>query len=170
MTEKKIIAEAAKDIDPKGTDPKGIDPKLVETLGEIATRLDLSEVEVVQGDLKIRVARQMSVAPLSVASVAPASVVVAAPPRPAAAQASLDVAHPGTITSPMVGTAYLRAAPEAPRFVEQGAQVKAGETLLLIEAMKTFNEIVAPRAGVVVSILVEDTQPVEFGQPLIVIE
>lgn len=168
MTEKKT-AEAAKGIDPKGSESKAIDPLLVETLGEIATRLDLSEVEVVQGDLKIRVARQMSVAPVATVAAAP----VAAIPlqRPAAlAQPSMDAAHPGTITSPMVGTAYLRAAPEAPRFVEQGAQVKAGETLLLIEAMKTFNEIVAPRAGIVVSILVEDTQPVEFGQPLIVIE
>jgi len=165
MTEKKT-AEAAKSIDPKGSDPKAIDPWLVETLGEIATRLDLSEVEVVQGDLKIRVARQMSVAPIATAPVAAIPL-----QRPAAlAQPSMDAAHPGTITSPMVGTAYLRAAPEAPRFVEQGAQVKAGETLLLIEAMKTFNEIVAPRAGIVVSILVEDTQPVEFGQPLIVIE
>src|SRR5579863_8464707 len=165
MTEKKT-AEAAKSIDPKGSDPKAIDPWLVETLGEIATRLDLSEVEVVQGDLKIRVARQMSVAPIAAAPVAAIPL-----QRPAAlAQPSMDAAHPGTITSPMVGTAYLRAAPEAPRFVEQGAQVKAGETLLLIEAMKTFNEIVAPRAGIVVSILVEDTQPVEFGQPLIVIE
>lgn len=166
MTEKKT-AEAAKGIDPKGSEPKAIDPLLVETLGEIATRLDLSEVEVVQGDLKIRVARQMSVAPI--ATVAPAPVAALPLQRPAA-QPSMDAAHPGTITSPMVGTAYLRAAPEAPRFVEQGAQVKAGETLLLIEAMKTFNEIVAPRAGIVVSILVEDTQPVEFGQPLIVIE
>jgi len=165
MTEKKITTEAT-----KGTDPKGIDPKLVETLGEIATRLDLSEVEVVQGDLKIRVARQMSVAPIPLASVATAPMAAPVPRSAITAQASMDAAHPGTITSPMVGTAYLRPAPESPCFVEQGAQVKVGETLLLIEAMKTFNEIVAPRAGIVVSVLVEDTQPVEFGQPLIVIE
>ncbi|MGA3302752.1 MAG: biotin/lipoyl-containing protein, partial [Methylovirgula sp.] len=89
--------------------------------------------------------------------------------RPAAAPAAIET-HPGMITSPMVGTAYLRPSPDAALFVEPGATVKAGETLLLIEAMKTFNEIVAPRGGTVAAILVEDTQPVEFGQPLIVIE
>ncbi|HEY1735923.1 MAG TPA: acetyl-CoA carboxylase biotin carboxyl carrier protein [Methylovirgula sp.] len=146
----------------------GIDPKLVEILGEIATRLELSEVEVAHGDLKIRVARQLSVAPAPVVAVAAAPLAAAAP-RAAAAPAAIET-HPGMITSPMVGTAYLRASPDAARFVEPGASVKAGETLLLIEAMKTFNEIVAPRAGTVAAILVEDTQPVEFGQPLIVIE
>jgi acetyl-CoA carboxylase biotin carboxyl carrier protein len=158
MAEKKSHLEAA----------TGIDPQLVEILGEIATRLDLSEVEVAHGDLKIRVARQITVAPIPVTTVA-AAPVSASVARPAAAPAAIET-HPGMITSPMVGTAYLRPSPDAALFVEPGATVKAGETLLLIEAMKTFNEIVAPRGGTVAAILVEDTQPVEFGQPLIVIE
>lgn len=166
MAEKKSAGEDTK------TD-KSIDPKLVERLGEIATRLDLSEIEVVQGDLKIRVARQIGVAALPVAAQAP--VVVAAPAAisVAASTASAEANfadHPGTVTSPMVGTAYLRPSPEAQRFVEAGAQVKTGDTLLLIEAMKTFNEITAPRGGTVSAILVDEGQPVEYGQPLIVIE
>jgi acetyl-CoA carboxylase biotin carboxyl carrier protein len=163
MTEKKNAAEDK---------TRSIDPQLVETLGEIATRLDLSEIEVVQGDLKIRVARQIHVTAMP-AQVMPAPLPAAATPaapRPAGAPAANAAAHPGTVTSPMVGTVYLRASPQAPLFVEPGAQVKAGDMLLLIEAMKTFNEIVAPRAGIVTAVLVEDTQPVEFGQPLIVIE
>jgi acetyl-CoA carboxylase biotin carboxyl carrier protein len=159
MTEKKSAAQEP---------VRRIDPQLVETLGEIATRLDLSEIEVVQGDLKIRVARQLGAAAVQVATVAaPAQVPLARTEAPTQTSA---VMHPGTITSPMVGTAYLRPAPDAACFIETGAQVKAGEKLLLIEAMKTFNEIVAPRAGTVTAILVEDGQPVEFGQPLVVVE
>lgn len=157
MTEKKSTAEEQ---------PRRIDPQLVETLGEIATRLDLSEVEVVQGDLKIRVARQIAAAPVALA---PAQMAQPMPRAEPAAPASV-AAHPGTIISPMVGTAYLRPSPDAARFVETGAQVKAGDKLLLIEAMKTFNEIVAPRAGTLTAVLIEDGQPVEFGQPLVVIE
>jgi acetyl-CoA carboxylase biotin carboxyl carrier protein len=157
MTEKKSTAEEQ---------PRRIDPQLVETLGEIATRLDLSEVEVVQGDLKIRVARQMAAAPVALAPVQMAQPLSRAEPAVPASAA----AHPGTIISPMVGTAYLRPSPDAARFVETGAQVKAGDKLLLIEAMKTFNEIVAPRAGTLTAVLIEDGQPVEFGQPLVVIE
>jgi acetyl-CoA carboxylase biotin carboxyl carrier protein len=159
MTQKKPAAREAQ---------RSIDPQLVETLGEIATRLDLSEIEVVHGDLKIRVARQIGMTTLPLAAM-PATLPTQAV-RPAASTSPSLAAAPGTITSPMVGTTYLRPAPEAPRFVEQGAQVKAGDMLLLIEAMKTFNEIVAPRAGTVTNILVEDGQPVEFGQPLVVIE
>jgi acetyl-CoA carboxylase biotin carboxyl carrier protein len=151
---------------------KPIDPQLVETLGEIATRLNLSEIEVAQGDLKIRVARQYgggAVMPMPSTVLAAPQVVVQTPRAAPAAEPDL-AAHPGAVTSPMVGTAYLRAAPEAQRFIETGAQVKAGDTLLLIEAMKTFNEIVAPRAGTIVAILVDDAQPVEYGQPLVVID
>ncbi|MGO9134470.1 MAG: acetyl-CoA carboxylase biotin carboxyl carrier protein [Methylovirgula sp.] len=164
MAEKKNATEDIKPVD------KTIDPQLVETLGEIANRLDLSEVEVAQGDLRIRVARHMTVTTVAV----PAPVAVAAPapviaPRAAPTEAEAAT-HPGTVTSPMVGTAYLRASPDAQRFIEPGAQVKVGDTLLLIEAMKTFNEIVAPRGGTIAAILVDDAQPVEFGQPLVVIE
>jgi acetyl-CoA carboxylase biotin carboxyl carrier protein len=164
MAEKKTASD-----EPKSD--KGIDPKLVERLGEIATRLDLSEIEVVQGELKIRVARQFGVATMPVAAVqAPVIATAVAAPVAHSPAADNPASHPGAIMSPMVGTAYLRPSPEAQRFVEPGAQVKAGETLLLIEAMKTFNEITAPRAGTVGTIFVDDGQPVEFGQPLIVIE
>lgn len=164
MAEKKTASE-----EPKAD--KGIDPKLVERLGEIATRLDLSEIEVVQGELKIRVARQFGVATMPVAAVqAPVIAAAVAAPVAHSPAAENPANHPGAIMSPMVGTAYLRPSPEAQRFVEPGAQVKAGETLMLIEAMKTFNEITAPRAGTVGTIFVDDGQPVEFGQPLIVIE
>jgi acetyl-CoA carboxylase biotin carboxyl carrier protein len=145
--------------------PNGVvDVEIVETLARILTRLGLSEIEFAQGDTKIRVARQVTAAPApAVAPAAPASV----PASPAASKAP-DA--PGAVKSPMVGTAYLRASPDAPPFVEVGSVVKAGDKLLLVEAMKTFNEIVAPVAGTVVSILVEDGQPVEYGQPLFVIE
>lgn len=165
MTDKKNAAEE------KG---RSIDTELVETLGEIATRLDLSEIEVERGDLKIRVARQISIAPMPIAMpaapLAPPPPVAAPRPSPLASSPAEAVVHPGTVTSPMVGTAYLRPSPQAALFVEIGGQVKAGDTVLLIEAMKTFNEITAPRAGTVTAVLVEDAQPVEFGQPLIVIE
>ncbi|MCA2000220.1 MAG: acetyl-CoA carboxylase biotin carboxyl carrier protein, partial [Hyphomicrobiales bacterium] len=90
---------------------------------------------------------------------------------PAATPAAADLgAHPGAVRSPMVGTAYRRPSPGANAFIEIGTQVKAGDKLLLVEAMKTFNEIVAPKAGTVTHILVEDGQPVEYGEPLVVIE
>ena len=138
--------------------------ELVETLADIAKRLDLSEIEYELADLKIRVARQM------------ATVQVAAAPAPAAAPAAVpasptvEVEHPGTVKSPMVGTAYLRPAPESPPFVDIGSSVKAGDKILLVEAMKTFNEIIAPKAGTVTQILVGDGEPVEYGQSLFVIE
>jgi acetyl-CoA carboxylase biotin carboxyl carrier protein len=151
--------------------PSPIDPHLVETLGEIANRLDLSEIEVAQGELKIKVKRQ--------SANAAAPVAVALPTLPLQQQAIAATANEtdqraiiaaGAVKSPMVGTAYLRPSPESPPFITTGAQVKAGDKLLLIEAMKTFNEIVAPQGGTVTSILVEDGQPVEFGQPLVVVE
>ena len=162
MTEKKPGTPAA---------PSPIDPHLVETLGEIANRLDLSEIEVAQGELKIKVKRQSAnsaAAPVAVAVPAlPIQQIAAAAPDEAAQQAIIAA---GAVKSPMVGTAYLRPSPESPPFIAIGAQVKAGDKLLLIEAMKTFNEIVAPQGGTVTSILVEDGQPVEFGQPLVVVE
>ena len=137
---------------------------LVEGLADIAKRLDLSEIEYQVGDLRIRVARQMT----------QAMVVAAAPEvRAAAVAAPIDIAlveHPGTVKSPMVGTAYLRPAPESPPFVDVGSPVKAGDKILLVEAMKTFNEIIAPKGGTVKEILVGDGEPVEYGQALFVIE
>ncbi|HUB64924.1 MAG TPA: acetyl-CoA carboxylase biotin carboxyl carrier protein [Methylocella sp.] len=151
--------ESKPDVSPPAA---AIDTELVETLAELVTRLGLSEIEVVNGGFKIRVARQLSAAIIQPA-VAPPQ---AATPNAAAAPAE----GPGQVKSPMVGTAYLRASPDATPFVEIGAQVKAGDKVLLVEAMKTFNEILAPRAGTVTAILVEDGQPVEYGQPLLVIE
>jgi acetyl-CoA carboxylase biotin carboxyl carrier protein len=153
-------------------EPTPIDPQLVETLGEIANRLDLSEIEVAQGELKIKVKRQSATA-------AAGPLTVAVPALPIQQQA-IATAHNESeqktllaataVKSPMVGTAYLRPSPESPPFITVGAQVKAGDKLLLIEAMKTFNEIVSPQGGTVTSILIDDGQPVEFGQPLVVVE
>ena len=139
--------------------------ELVESLADIAKRLDLSEIEYQIGELKIRVARQMTTvsAPLPVAA---APVTEVAKPAPPAA----PVEHPGTVKSPMLGTAYLRPAPESAAFVDIGTAVKAGDKILLVEAMKTFNEIIAPRGGTVTAIMVQDGQPVEYGQALLVIE
>lgn len=155
---------------PKPASPGTSQTEIVESLADIAKRLDLSEIEYQLGELKIRVARQMATAMVHVpvaAAEAPraAPVAAAAPAAPAAA-----AEHPGTVKSPMVGTAYLRPAPESPPFVDVGSSVKAGDKILLVEAMKTFNEIIAPKGGTVTQILVDDGQPVEYGQALFVIE
>ena len=156
------------------SDETAFDPELVRTLALLVAETGLAEVEVEKADLRIRVVRH-----------SPAQVVqaVAAPPAlpaaalPAAHPASLGAPagakpapHPGTVLSPMVGTAYRKPSPDAKNLVEVGSRVEAGEKVLLIEAMKTFNEIVAPRAGTVTAIHVEDNQPVEFGEPLLIIE
>jgi acetyl-CoA carboxylase biotin carboxyl carrier protein len=146
-----------------------IDPELVRELAQLLNETDLSEIEVEKGDLRVRVARTIS-ATVQV-PVASAPVAVAAAPVVAAPVEGKSAAtHPGAVTSPMVGTAYRRPSPDAKPFCEIGSVVKAGERVLLVEAMKTFNDIVAPRAGKVVAILVEDGQPVEYGEPLLVIE
>ncbi len=142
--------------------------ELVEGLADIAKRLDLSEVEYQVGDLRIRVARHMAQV-IAVPSLAPQATYVAPAAEPRGAAVPL-AEHPGTVKSPMVGTAYLRPAPESPAYVEVGSSVKAGDKILLVEAMKTFNEIIAPKGGTVTAILVEDGQPVEYGQALFVIE
>ena len=149
------------------------DPDLVRELAQLIAETDLSEIEVAKGDLRIRVARQIHVT-VPVATAAPVAAPVAiAPPlaAPGTAPAKNEVAaHPGLVKSPMVGTSYRKPSPDSKNFVEIGSVVKAGEKVLLIEAMKTFNDIVAHRAGTVTQILVEDGQPVEFGEPLLVIE
>jgi acetyl-CoA carboxylase biotin carboxyl carrier protein len=154
-----------------------IDPKLVRELANLLAETDLTEIEVEKGDLRIRVARQIQAAtvhmapPLAMAAPAGVGQAAAAPVSTGPGVAKTDgAASADTVTSPMVGTAYRRASPEAKAFVEIGSTVRAGEKILLIEAMKTFNEIVAHKAGTVTSILVEDGQPVEYGEPLMVIE
>jgi acetyl-CoA carboxylase biotin carboxyl carrier protein len=154
------------------------DPELVRELANLIADTDLTEIEVEKGDLRIRVARSLAAqvtVPMQPAMMhaAPPSApapLVAASPAPAAPAAASPKDHPGMVPSPMVGTAYRRPSPDAKPFVEIGGRVEAGEKVLLIEAMKTFNEIVAPRAGVVTAVLVEDGQPVEYGEPLMIIE
>lgn len=155
-----------------GTDrPTGmaIDSKLVRELAEMLGETGLSEIEVEDGDRKIRVARSITAA-APVAFAAPAPVAAAAPAPAAAAPAAAPAEdHANAVKSPMVGTAYLAPEPSAPNFVSVGQTVKAGDTLLIVEAMKVMNAITAPAAGTVKAILVENAQPVEFDQPLVVI-
>lgn len=143
-----------------------VDLKLVRQLAELLDETKLSEIEVEEGDRKIRVARNMTVtttAPVVAAATAPATAPAAAPTAPVGD-------HPGTVKSPMVGTAYLAPDPEAAPFVTVGGDVKEGDTILIIEAMKVMNPIVAPRGGKITQVLVGSGQPVEFDQPLVVIE
>jgi acetyl-CoA carboxylase biotin carboxyl carrier protein len=156
----------------------GIDPEIIRELAHLLTETDLTEIEVQQADLRIRVARQIQVTatvPMAapVAQMAPAPYAGAAPGVAAAEAptAESDLAsHPGVLKSPMVGTAYLGPAPGAKPFVDIGQTVNQGDRVLIVEAMKTFNDIVAPRSGKVTALLIEDKQPVEYGQPLMIIE
>ena len=146
-----------------------VDTKLVRELADMLGETGLSEIEVEDGERKIRVSRTMT------AVAAPATSVVAAPqPAPVIAAPAVEAAAPGVsvngVKSPMVGTAYLSAEPGSAPFVSEGSQVKAGDTLLIVEAMKVMNPITAPNGGTVRAILVEDGQPVEFDQPLVVVE
>jgi acetyl-CoA carboxylase biotin carboxyl carrier protein len=161
----------AKDQGPKSGSAES---QMIRELAELLNDTGLTEIEIEKSGLKIRVAKTISIsaAPLhGYAAAAPA-----APAAPAAAevkQAPLpnDLSkHPGAVKSPMVGTAYRSPEPGAPTFCEVGSKVNQGDTLLIIEAMKTMNQIPAPRAGTVKAILVENAQPVEYGEPLIIIE
>ena len=149
-----------------------VDLELIRELAAILRESDLSEVELDLNDLRVRLARE--VAPAQVAATVPAAAPAAAPATAAetpAADDTADVAaHPGVVRAPMVGTAYHAPAPGAEPFVTVGQQVKEGQTLLIIEAMKTMNQIPAPRDGAVKAILVEDGQPVEYDEPLMIIE
>ncbi len=158
--------------------PQDVDVAFIEALAELLNRNGLSELSVKReygedDSLEVRVARQ--IAPVAAAPVA-APVMVAAPaaaaPSPAAPPPASDdpAQHPGCLTSPMVGTAYLSPEPGAQPFVALGAQVAAGQTVLIIEAMKTMNQIPAPRAGTLRRILIEDGTPVEYGAPLMIID
>jgi acetyl-CoA carboxylase biotin carboxyl carrier protein len=147
----------------------GFDLSIVAALAKIAGHHDLSEIEVEHAGLRVRVARERAAPIVAAHVVAPPP--AAAPVAPPAVEAPVAPAeHAGAVKSPMVGTAYLRPTPDAKPFIDLGAVVKAGDKLMLVEAMKTFNEIVAHRAGKVTHILVEDGAPVEYGQALMVIE
>jgi len=145
-----------------------IDHDVIRDLAKLLDETGLTEIEFERDGVSVRVARHLS-APSSRTRSAEAPPSAAMSPAPAAA--ALDpTQHPGAVISPMVGTAYLGPAPGARPFVEVGSQVKAGEPLLIIEAMKTMNQIPAPRSGTVIQVLVGDGQPVEYGQPLMIIE
>ena len=149
---------------------KGVDQDLIRQLASILTETDLSEIEVETDDLKVRVARQSQVVNVAAPVAAAPAPAPAAAPAAIAPEGSSKAAHPGAVPSPMVGTVYVAAEPGAAAFVSVGTQVTQGQTVLIVEAMKTMNQIPAPKSGTVKEILVEDGQPVEFGEPLLIIE
>jgi acetyl-CoA carboxylase biotin carboxyl carrier protein len=154
---------------PADKSSKSDDSALIRELALLLDETSLTEIEIERAGLRVRVARNISVA-ASVPAFAPAAAVAAAPGA-AGSAAPVDFSkHPGVVPSPMVGTAYWAPEPGAKPFIEVGAKVSVGQTLLIIEAMKTMNQIPSPRAGTVTQILVEDGQPVEFGEPLVIIE
>jgi acetyl-CoA carboxylase biotin carboxyl carrier protein len=142
------------------------DSALIRELALLLDETSLTEIEIERAGLRVRVARNVSIAATMPANYQPTA--------SASATASVAVAdlakHPGVVPSPMVGTAYWASEPGAKPFIEVGTKVSVGQTLLIIEAMKTMNQIPSPRAGTVTQILVEDGQPVEFGEPLVIIE
>ena len=146
------------------------DSALIRELATLLDETNLTEIEIERAGLRLRVARNVSIAaampgPVVATAAVPIATVGVAGPAPA------DLSkHPGAVTSPMVGTAYWSPEPGAKPFIEVGTKVSVGQTLLIIEAMKTMNQIPSPRAGTVTQILVEDGQPVEFGEPLVIIE
>ena len=147
--------------------PIKIDHDAIKNLADLLTETDLSEIEISEGDKSIRVARTVSVHAITAPTSIPA--VSAANSSDETSPASKED-HPGAVKSPMVGTAYLQPSPESAKFVEKGDSVKKGDTLLIVEAMKVMNPIKAEKNGTVADILVEDSQPVEFGQVLIIVE
>ncbi|MFN4289182.1 MAG: acetyl-CoA carboxylase biotin carboxyl carrier protein [Brevundimonas sp.] len=158
----------------------GTDATFVRQLAEILNDTDLTEIEVERGDLRVRVAREVTVAAAPVAMSAPGVPMMSQPAPPATPTTAPAAAAPAAseapaqrgepVKSPMVGTAYLQPQPGADPFVSAGDRVKSGQTLLIVEAMKTMNPITAPRDGVVLEVLVGDSQPVQFGEPLVILE
>ena len=146
-----------------------MDTEFVRKLAQVLHETNLGEIELADGERRIRIARpSVTVAAAPVMASAPAA---SSPAAQAAAAAANDLAkHPGAVKSPMVGTAYLAPEPGKPNFVAVGDEVTKGQTLLIIEAMKTFNPIKAPKAGTVAQILIDNAQPVEFEQPLMIVE
>jgi acetyl-CoA carboxylase biotin carboxyl carrier protein len=150
----------------KNKEKLAIDPDIVRELARLLDETGLNEIEFERDGERVRVARQTQGGGSSRAAAAAADVIL-----PVREPVPLDPAkHPGVVTSPMVGTAYVGPEPGGRPFVEVGSRVQAGDTLLIVEAMKTMNQIPSPRAGTVVQILIEDGHPVEFGEPLMIIE
>jgi len=157
-----------------------MDQELIKSLAQMLNESDLAEIEIEKGDFRVRITRswpienqaaQQYLAPSQVAApamaAAPANIVE---PATAAKPADDIASNPGTLTSPMVGTTYLSPEPDASPFITEGSKVSEGQTVLIIEAMKTMNQIPAHRSGTIVKILVDDSQPVEYGEPLVLIE
>jgi len=156
-----------KSADKSAANLKSDDSALIRELALLLDETSLTEIEIERAGLRVRVARNVTVSASMPAGFQPALVAGAA----AVPAAGADLAkHPGVVPSPMVGTAYWSPEPGAKPFIDVGSKVSAGQTLLIIEAMKTMNQIPSPRAGTVTQILVEDGQPVEFGEPLVIIE
>src|SRR5882757_2827589 len=148
----------------KSSSSKNDDSALIRELALLLDETSLTEIEIERAGLRVRVARNISITASMPSNIQPAA-------SAAAAAAPADVAkHPGVVPSPMVGTVYWASEPGAKPFIEIGTKVSVGQTLLIIEAMKTMNQIPAPRAGTVTQILVEDGVPVEYGEPLVIIE
>ncbi len=165
-----------------------MDQELIKSLAQLLGESDLAEIEIEQDDFRVRITRTWPVesqaAPQYAIAPAPAAPAAAPAPAPTPAPAPANIvdtgaeqkptddiaSNPGTLTSPMVGTAYLSPEPDASPFVTEGSKVSEGQTVLIIEAMKTMNQIPAHRSGTVVKILVDDAQPVEYGEPLVLIE
>ena len=156
------MARAPKETNDK-TESTSVDHDVIRELAKLLDETGLTEIEFERGGVRVRVARQGQ--PVMAAVATPRTVAAIS-----AEAAASDAKHPGTVPSPMVGTAYLSPEPGARPYVEVGSQVHAGQTLMIIEAMKTMNQIPSPRAGTVTAILFEDATPVEYGMPLVVIE
>ena len=158
----------------KGSGGMRVDTDLIRQLADLLTEKDLSEIEVEDSDRRVVVKRQLNaVAAAPVAMATPAPAAPPPPPPPSSATPVTEesaASHPGAVKSPMVGTVYLSGEPGSPPFVAPGTKVKAGDTLVIVEAMKVMNAIHAPRAGTVKQVLVQDAQPVEFDQPLVILE
>ena len=151
------------------TSGMNIDSKLVRELAELLAETGLTEIEVEDGDRKIKVARQITAAPAAVHMAPAAPAAAPALPLPNAAEPAAALVDANALKSPMVGTVYLSSEPGAAPFIAVGKQVNAGDTLVIIEAMKVMNPITAEKAGTITAILVENAQPVEYDQPLVVI-
>lgn len=158
--------------DPSAPKEKPADEReLIRELAMLLDETNLTEIEIERAGLRLRVARNISIAAPVSYQPAPAAASASAPAPVVAAGAPADISkHPGAVPSPMVGTAYRASEPGAKPFIDVGSKVKVGDTLIIIEAMKTMNQIPSTRAGTVTQILVEDGQPVEFGEPLVIIE
>lgn len=163
-----MATKQPKDAMPKN--PMNVDTKMVRELAKLLDESGLSEIEVEDGDRKIKVSRNISATVHSIAAPAIPAVPAAAAPAPAAPEAAAAPSQVNAQKSPMVGTVYMSSEPGSAPFISVGQKVSKGDTILIVEAMKVMNPIVAEKAGTVSAILVEDSQPVEFDQPLVVID